>query len=30
MQPPLGYSIPEGMVCRLRPSLYAIKQAPLA
>jgi hypothetical protein len=28
MQPPLGYSIPDGMVCRLRRSLYSLKQAP--
>jgi len=30
MQPPPGYSVPEGMVCRLRRSLYGIKQAPRA
>ena len=30
MQPPLGYSVPEGMVCRLRRSLYGLKQAPRA
>ncbi|WVZ93020.1 hypothetical protein U9M48_039043 [Paspalum notatum var. saurae] len=28
MQPPHGYSVPEGMVCRLRRSLYGLKQAP--
>jgi len=28
MQPPPGYSVPEGMVCRLRRSLYGLKQAP--
>ncbi|WVZ82884.1 hypothetical protein U9M48_030092, partial [Paspalum notatum var. saurae] len=27
MQPPPGYSVPEGMVCRLRRSLYGFKQA---
>ncbi|WVZ52525.1 hypothetical protein U9M48_003573, partial [Paspalum notatum var. saurae] len=27
MQPPPGYSVPEGMVCRLRRSLYGLKQA---
>jgi hypothetical protein len=27
MQPPPGYSIPDGMVCRLRRSLYGLKQA---
>lgn len=27
MHPPLGYSVPEGMVCRLRRSLYGLKQA---
>ena len=30
MQPPLGYSVPDGMVCRLRRSLYSLKQAPRA
>ena len=30
MQPPPGYSIPDGMVCRLRRSLYGLKQAPRA
>ncbi|WVZ94097.1 hypothetical protein U9M48_040034 [Paspalum notatum var. saurae] len=30
MQPPSGYSVPEGMVCRLRRSLYGLKQAPRA
>ncbi|WVZ81453.1 LOW QUALITY PROTEIN: hypothetical protein U9M48_028828, partial [Paspalum notatum var. saurae] len=30
MQPPPGYSVPEGMVCRLRRSLYGLKQAPRA
>ena len=30
MQPPLGYSIPDGMVCHLRRSLYGLKQAPRA
>lgn len=28
MHPPPGYSVPEGMVCRLRRSLYGLKQAP--
>jgi hypothetical protein len=28
MQPPLGYSVPDGMVSRLRRSLYGLKQAP--
>jgi hypothetical protein len=28
MQPPPGYSIPDGLVCRLRRSLYGLKQAP--
>ena len=28
MQPPPGYSVPAGMVCRLRRSLYGLKQAP--
>ena len=28
MLPPPGYSVPEGMVCRLRRSLYCLKQAP--
>ena len=30
MRPPPGYSVPEGMVCRLRRSLYGLKQAPRA
>jgi hypothetical protein len=30
MRPPQGYSVPEGMVCRLRRSLYGLKQAPRA
>jgi hypothetical protein len=30
MQPPPGYSVPSGMVCRLRRSLYGLKQAPRA
>ncbi|KAK1631015.1 hypothetical protein QYE76_005330 [Lolium multiflorum] len=30
MQPPPGYSVPNGMVCRLRCSLYGLKQAPRA
>jgi len=30
MQPPPGYSVPEGMVCRLRCSLYGLKKAPRA
>ncbi|WVZ83717.1 hypothetical protein U9M48_030837 [Paspalum notatum var. saurae] len=30
MQPLPGYSVPEGMVCRLRCSLYGLKQAPHA
>jgi hypothetical protein len=30
MQPPHGYSIPEGMVCRLCCSLYGLKQVPWA
>jgi hypothetical protein len=30
MQPPPGYSVPDGMVCRLRCSLYGLKQAPRA
>jgi hypothetical protein len=30
MRPPLGYSIPEGMVCHLRHSLFGLKQAPRA
>jgi hypothetical protein len=30
MPPPLEYSIPEGMVCHLRHSLYDLKQAPRA
>jgi hypothetical protein len=25
MQPPPGYSVPDGMVCRLRHSLYGLK-----
>jgi hypothetical protein len=25
MRPPLGYSIPKGMVCHLRHSLYGLK-----
>jgi hypothetical protein len=25
MQPPLGYSVSDGMVCRLRRSLYGLK-----
>ena len=29
MQPPPGYSVPDGMVCRLRRSLYGLKQAPV-
>jgi hypothetical protein len=28
MRPPPGYSIPEGMVCHLRRSLYGLKKAP--
>ena len=28
MQPPPGYSVPDGMVCRLHRSLYGLKQAP--
>jgi hypothetical protein len=28
MRPPPGYSIPEGMVCHIRRSLYDLKQAP--
>jgi hypothetical protein len=28
MHPPPGYSVPEGMVCHIRRSLYALKQAP--
>jgi hypothetical protein len=28
MQPPPGYSVPNGMVCRLHRSLYGLKQAP--
>jgi hypothetical protein len=28
MQPPPGYSVPDGMVCRLRRSFYGLKQAP--
>jgi hypothetical protein len=30
MRPPLGYSIPEGMVCHLRRFLYGLKQVPRA
>ena len=30
MQPPPGYSVPNGMVCRLRRSFYGLKQAPRA
>src|SRR3954469_25269410 len=30
MQPPPGYSVPDGMVRRLRRSLYGLKQAPRA
>ena len=30
MQPPPGYFVPDGMVCRLRRSLYDLKQAPRA
>ena len=30
MQPPPGYSVPNGMVCRLHRSLYGLKQAPRA
>jgi len=30
MQPPPGYSVSEGMICRLRRSLYGLKQAPRA
>ena len=30
MQPPPGYSVPDGMVCRLRHSLYGLKKAPRA
>jgi hypothetical protein len=30
MQPTTGYSIPDGMICRLRRSLYGLKQAPRA
>jgi hypothetical protein len=25
MQPPLGYSVPDGMVCHLRRSFYGLK-----
>jgi hypothetical protein len=28
MQPPPGYSVPDGMIHRLRRSLYGLKQAP--
>ena len=30
MQPPPGYSVPDGLVCRLRRSLYRLKQTPRA
>jgi hypothetical protein len=30
IQPPPGYSVPEGMVCHLRRWLYGLKQAPRA
>jgi hypothetical protein len=30
MHPPPGYSVPEGMVCHLRRSLYGLNQAPQA
>jgi len=30
IQPTVGYSVPDGMICRLRPSLYGLKQAPHA
>ena len=30
MQPPPGYSVPDGHVCRLRRTLYGLKQAPRA
>src|ERR1041385_8449488 len=30
MQPPPGYSVTDGMVCRLRPSLYGLKKPPRA
>jgi hypothetical protein len=30
MQPPPGYSVPDGLVCRLRHSLYGLNQAPRA
>ena len=30
MQPPSGYSVPDGMICWLRRSLYGLKQAPRA
>jgi hypothetical protein len=30
MRPPPGYSVPEGMVCHLRRSLYGLKRAPRA
>jgi hypothetical protein len=30
IRPPPGYSVPEGMVCHLRYSLYSLKQAPQA
>ena len=30
MQPPPGYSVRDGMVCRLHRSLYGLKQAPRA
>jgi hypothetical protein len=28
MRPPPGYSVPEGMVCHIRHSLYGLKQSP--
>jgi hypothetical protein len=30
MCPPIGYSVPEGMVCHFRRSLYGLKQGPWA
>jgi hypothetical protein len=30
MPPPPGYSVPDGMICRLRRSLHSLKQAPRA
>jgi hypothetical protein len=30
MQPPPGYSVPDGIVCRLQRSLYGLRQAPHA